>query len=122
MNSVQLIGHVGQDPEVRHTQAGQSVVNLTLATTEVFSDKEGKRQKRTEWHRLVFWGRLAEVANEYVRKGDQLGVEGKLQTRSWTDKLNQPRKTVEVVVAKLHLIDSVSDDDESPSPDSDTPF
>ena len=104
MNCVQLIGNVGIDPELRYTTAGQAVVNLSMATTEVFNDKEGVRQRRTEWHRLVCWGKVAEVVNEHVRKGDQLGVEGKLQARRWTDKEGQRRTSVEVTVLKVHLV------------------
>jgi single-strand DNA-binding protein len=114
MNSVQLIGNVGQDPELRYTTAGQAVVNLSLATNEVFTDKEGKRQKRTEWHRLVCWGKVAEIVNQYVRQGDKLGVEGKLQTRKWTDKQGEKRTSVEVTVLKVHLLGNRHAEEEAP--------
>ena len=107
MNVVNLIGYVGKDPELRHTNGtGQSVVNLELATRESFSDKAGVEQTRTEWHRLVFWGKLAELVAAKVRAGDQVGVEGKLQTRKWRDKENQPRSTTEVVATRVHLDES----------------
>jgi len=109
MNIVHLMGVVGQDPELRHTTgAGQAVVNLTLATRETFNDKAGVPQERVEWHRLVCWGRVAELAAERLRKDSQVGIEGKLQSRRWRDQAGNPRVTTEVVVGKLHFLDDAS--------------
>jgi len=105
MNCVQLIGRVENEPELRHTTgSGQAVVNLVLATTEVFNDKEGKRQRRTERHRLVCWGSLADFVEKEVFRRDWLGVEGKLQTRQSVDRVSgRPRYAVEVTVTRVHL-------------------
>ena len=85
LNKAMLIGHLGNDPEMRVTASGQSVVNFTLATNESFRDSGGNMQERTEWHRIVAWGKLAEICNQYLKKGRQVYVEGRLQTRSWDD-------------------------------------
>ncbi|MBF0623305.1 MAG: single-stranded DNA-binding protein [Magnetococcales bacterium] len=96
LNKVQLIGHLGADPEVRFTQSGRAVANLSLATNEAWKDQQGQRQDRTEWHRVVVFGRMAEVAQQYLRKGSKVYVEGRLQTRKWLDKQGQERYTTEV--------------------------
>ena len=98
LNKVQLIGNLGKDPEVRFTADNTPIANLTLATSESWQDKAGQRQERTEWHRVVVFGKLAEVVQKYVKKGDSVYFEGKLQTRKWTDKENQERYTTEIVV------------------------
>ncbi|MEW7867524.1 single-stranded DNA-binding protein [Aeromonas diversa] len=99
INKVILIGHLGQDPEVRHMPSGGAVTNITLATSETWRDKQtGEQRERTEWHRVVFMGNLAEVVGEYLRKGSQVYVEGKLQTRKWQDQSGQDRYTTEVLV------------------------
>lgn len=85
LNKVMLIGNVGKDPEIRYIGEGTAVCKFSLATSERFKDKGGQQQERTEWHNIVVWGRLAEVANEYVRKGRQVFVEGRISTNSWTD-------------------------------------
>lgn len=98
MNKVMLIGHLGADPEIRYTQEGAAVANLRVATNEQWKDKKsGETQKRTEWHRVVLFGRQAEIANEYLKKGHKLYIEGRLQTRKWQDKAGQDRYTTEVV-------------------------
>ncbi|MBQ0693626.1 single-stranded DNA-binding protein [Providencia stuartii] len=99
VNKVILIGHLGQDPEIRYMPAGGAVANLTLATSESWRDKQtGEMREKTEWHRVVIFGKLAEVAGEYLKKGSQIYVEGSLQTRKWTDQSGQDRYTTEVVV------------------------
>ena len=96
INKVILIGNLGRDPEVRFTQGGAAVANLNLATNEVFKDRAGERQERTEWHRIVVWGKQAEIAREYLTKGRQIYVEGSLQTRQWEDRDGNKRSTTEV--------------------------
>lgn len=97
INKVFLIGNLGKDPEVRYTPSGQAVANFSLATTDVWNDKSGERQERTEWHRIVVWGKQAEHCGEYLRKGRSVHIEGKLQTREWDDKSGQKRYTTEIV-------------------------
>lgn len=99
INKVILIGNLGQDPEVRYMPSGGAVTNITLATSETWKDKQtGEQKERTEWHRVVFMGKLAEVVGEYLKKGSQVYVEGKLQTRKWQDQSGQERYTTEVLV------------------------
>ena len=106
VNKVILIGNLGSDPEVRYTPSGVPVANFSLATTETWTDKSGERQERTEWHRLVLWRKLAEIAGQYLKKGGKLYVEGKLQTRSWDDQSGQKRYSTEVVVNDMQMLDS----------------
>lgn len=98
LNKVQLIGNMGRDPEIRYTNDNRPIANLTVATTESWNSKEGGRQDKTEWHRVVVFGKLAEVTEKYLKKGDKVYFEGKLQTRQWTDKDGQERYTTEIVV------------------------
>ncbi|MFT4464157.1 MAG: single-stranded DNA-binding protein [Sodalis sp. (in: enterobacteria)] len=99
VNKVILVGNLGQDPEVRHMPNGGAVANITLATSESWRDKQtGDTKEKTEWHRVVLFGKLAEVAGEYLRKGSQVYIEGSLQTRKWQDQSGQDRYTTEVVV------------------------
>ncbi|MGK2960463.1 MAG: single-stranded DNA-binding protein [Candidatus Malihini olakiniferum] len=99
VNKVILIGNLGQDPEVRYLPNGGAVANMTLATSDTWRDKQsGEQKERTEWHRVTLYGKLAEVAGEYLRKGSQMYVEGQLRTRKWQDKAGQDRYTTEVVV------------------------
>ncbi|HBP4890432.1 TPA: single-stranded DNA-binding protein [Pseudomonas aeruginosa] len=99
VNKVILVGHVGGDPETRYMPNGNAVTNITLATSESWKDKQtGQQQERTEWHRVVFFGRLAEIAGEYLRKGSQVYVEGSLRTRKWQGQDGQDRYTTEIVV------------------------
>lgn len=105
VNKAILIGNLGQDPEIRRTPSGGAVCNVPLATTESWKDKESNsRQERTEWHRLVFFGRLAEITAEYLRKGSQIYVEGRLQTRKWQDQSGSDRYTTEVIVSEMHIL------------------
>ncbi|EBS5580236.1 single-stranded DNA-binding protein [Salmonella enterica subsp. enterica serovar Oranienburg] len=100
LNKVQLIGHLGQDPEVRYLPNGKAVANLSLATSDTWKDKQtGEPKERTEWHRVVLYEKLANVAGEYLRKGAQVYIEGELRTRKWTDQNGQERYTTEVVVS-----------------------
>lgn len=99
VNKVILIGHLGQDPEVRYMPNGNAVVNMTLATSENWKDKNtGENKEKTEWHRIVLFGKLAEIAGEYLRKGSQVYIEGSLQTRKWQDQNGLERYTTEIVV------------------------
>lgn len=99
INKVILIGNLGQDPEVRYMPNGGAVTNLTLATSESWRDKQtGEQKEKTEWHRVVIFGKLAEIAGEYLKKGSQVYIEGSLQTRKWTDQNGQDKYTTEVVV------------------------
>jgi single-strand DNA-binding protein len=105
VNKVILIGNLGKDPEVKYTPSGAAVAKLTLATNERFKDKSGEWQDRTEWHNVVLWQRLAEIAGEYLKKGSKVYIEGRLQTRSWEDKnTNQKKYMTEVVGNDLVLL------------------
>lgn len=99
VNKVILVGHLGQDPEIRYMPNGGAVANITLATSEAWRDKQsGEQKERTEWHRVVIFGKLAEIAGEYLKKGSQIYIEGALQTRKWQDQAGQDRYTTEIVV------------------------
>lgn len=105
VNKVILVGNLGAAPDVRTTPAGQMVATVSLATSETFNDREGKRQERTEWHRVVLWGKLAELAQRWLKKGSQIYVEGRLQTRSWDDQqTGQKRYSTEVVGASMTFL------------------
>ena len=107
VNKVILIGNLGSDPEVRYTPEGRPVANFSLATSESWNDRNtGERQERTEWHRLVLWSKLAEIAGQYLKKGAKIYVEGRLQTRSWDDQSGQKRYTTEIVVNDMQMLDS----------------
>jgi single-strand DNA-binding protein len=107
VNKVILVGRLGRDPETRYTSGGQAVTNFTLATDESFKSRSGERQKRTEWHRVVLWGKLAEIAQQYLKKGMLVYVEGRLQTRQWEDKRDgQKRQTTEIVGNVMRMLTS----------------
>ena len=107
VNKVILVGNLGKDPEIRYMPNGNAVANLTLATSESWKDKQtGDQQEKTEWHRIVMFRRLAEVAGEYLKKGSQVYIEGKLQTRKWQDKEGQDRYTTEIVADNMLLLGS----------------
>ena len=106
VNKVILIGNLGADPEVRFTPGGQAVANFRIATSDSWTDKNGQKQERTEWHRIVVWGKLAELCGEYLKKGRQCYVEGRLQTREWTDKENKKNYTTEVVANTVQFLGS----------------
>jgi single-strand DNA-binding protein len=105
VNKVILLGRLGQDPELKHTPSGAAVCNFSLATSETWNDKNsGQKQEKTEWHRVVVWGKLAELCNQYLAKGRQAFVEGRLQTRSWDDKQGQKRYTTEINATTVQFI------------------
>lgn len=104
VNRAMVLGNLGQDPEVRFTPGGQAVCNFSVATNEKWTDKSGHTQERTEWHRIVAWGKTAELCGEYLRKGRQVFIEGKLQTREWTDKEGTKRYTTEIVADRVTFI------------------
>ncbi len=108
VNKVILIGNLGKDPEVRYTPTGLAIANITMATTEAWKDKQsGANQEKTEWHRVVFYQRLAEIVGEYLRKGSKVFVEGRLQTRKWQDKTSgQDRYTTEIIADSMQMLDS----------------
>ncbi len=109
VNKVILIGNLGNDPDVRYTASGAAVANISLATAESWRDKEsGEQQERTEWHRVVFFGRLAEIVAEYLKKGSQIYVEGRLQTRKWQDKEGKDRYSTEIVANEMQMLGSRS--------------
>ncbi len=104
VNKVILVGHLGQNPELKYTPSGQAVCNLSIATNEAWTGKDGQKQEKTEWHRLVLFGKLAELAGQYLQKGRQVYIEGKLQTRSWQDKDGQTRYTTEIVGQTMQFL------------------
>lgn len=104
VNKVILVGRLGRDPETRFTPSGQQVCNFTLATDEVYRDRSGERQRRTEWHRIVLWGRLAEIAQQHLKRGTMVYLEGRLQTRQWDDRSGNKRTTVEVVANVMRIL------------------
>lgn len=105
VNKVILVGNLGADPEVRYMPNGGAVANVTVATTESWKDKQsGENQEKTEWHRVVFFARLAEIVGEYLKKGSQIYVEGRLQTRKWQDKNGQDRYTTEIVANEMQML------------------
>ena len=106
VNKVILVGRLGRDPETRYTGGGQAVANFSLATDSSYKDKNGERQKRTEWHKLVVWGKQAEIAQQYLKKGSLIFVDGRLQTREWQDKEGQKRTTTEIVVNDFRMLGS----------------
>ena len=109
LNKVMLIGNLGRDPEIRYTQAGSAVANFSLATTDRWTDRQGQRQERTEWHDIVAFDRLADLAQNYLKKGKSVYIEGRLQTRSWEDKNGNTRYTTEVVCNSLEMLGSPGD-------------
>jgi single-strand DNA-binding protein len=104
VNRVILVGNLGRDPELRYIQSGQAVANFTLATNDRWRDKEGNNQERTEWHRIVVWGKSAENCAQYLQKGRSVYVEGRLQTRDWEDKDGNKRQTTEVVAQTVQFL------------------
>ena len=107
VNKAIVVGNLGRDPEVRYSANGNAIANATVATTDSWRDKQtGDRQEKTEWHRVVFFGRLAEIAGEYLRKGSQVYIEGRLQTRKWEDQNGQERYTTEIVANDMQMLGS----------------
>ncbi len=109
INKVVLIGHLGQDPEVKHLESGVAVANFSVATKEIYKDKNGEKVTQTEWHRVVMWRGLAEVAEKYLNKGELVYIEGRLRTRSWDDKDGNKRFTTEVFADVMKMLGKKSD-------------
>lgn len=117
VNKVLLIGRLGKDPEVRYTTTGGSVATFSIATNENWTDKNGQKQERTEWHRIVAWGKLGEICGQYLSKGREAFVEGRLQTREWTDKDGNKRYTTEIVASNVQFLGGSGERASSPSSD-----
>jgi len=115
VNKVMLIGNLGRDPEIRYTTSGQAVANFTLATTEKYTNKAGDKQEDTEWHRIVAWGRLAEICGEYLTKGRMVYIEGSIRTRSWEDKDGNTKWTTEIIARNMQMLGSSGGRSESSS-------
>ena len=109
VNKVILVGRLGRDPETRYTGGGQAVANFSMATDESYKDKNGERQKRTEWHKIVVWGKLAEIAQQYLKKGSLIFVEGRIQSREWQDKEGQKRTSFEIVANNFRMLGGRAD-------------
>ncbi len=135
INKVILIGRLGADPELRYTPGGKAVASLRLATSEQWTGKDGEKTEKTEWHRVVAWGRLGEICGEYLKKGSQVYIEGRLQTRSWEDREGGKRYTTEIIALTMQMLGpaaksgkAASVDESFPSdepitiPDDDIPF
>lgn len=106
VNKVILVGNLGRDPETRFLPSGEAVANVSIATTDVWKDKSGEKQERTEWHRVAFFGKLAEIVGEYLKKGSQVYVEGSLRTRKWQDKEGQEKYTTEIIADRMQMLGS----------------
>ena len=106
VNKVILIGNLGRDPETRYMPDGGAITNISIATTDTWKDKAGEKQEKTEWHRVAFFGKLAEIAGEYLKKGSQVYVEGRLQTRKWQDKEGVDKYTTEIVADRMQMLGS----------------
>jgi single-strand DNA-binding protein len=109
VNKVILVGRLGRDPETRYTGGGQAVANFSVATDETYKDKNGERQKRTEWHKIVVWGKQAEIAQQYLKKGSLIFIEGRIQSREWQDKEGQKRTSFEIVATNFRMLGGRSD-------------
>lgn len=109
LNKATLIGRLGKDPETRYMTNGEAVTNVFLATSENYKDKQGEKQEKTEWHNLVFYRRLAEIAGEYLKKGSLVYIEGRIQTRKWQDKEGKDRYTTEIIVNEMKMLGSKSE-------------
>ena len=109
VNKVILVGRLGRDPETRYTGSGQAVANFSVATDESYKDRNGERQKRTEWHKIVVWGKQAEIAQQYLKKGSLIFVEGRIQSREWQDKEGQKRTSFEIVATNFRMLGGRAD-------------
>ncbi|MAI26208.1 MAG: single-stranded DNA-binding protein [Myxococcota bacterium] len=121
VNKVILLGNLGRDPELRYTQSGQAVANFTLATSENWNDKSGERVEKTEWHRVVVWGKVAELCSQYLSKGRSVYLEGRIQTREWEDKEGQKRFTTEVNAQTVQFLGSGRNENNTAGPGTDMP-
>jgi len=127
VNKAIIVGHLGKDPELKYTQSGTPVANFSIATNENWVDKSGNKQERTEWHRIVVWGKLAEICGEYLSKGKQVYIEGRLRTRSWQDRDGHTRYTTEITASDMVMLGKAGgekfEESEAPAPgDEDIPF
>ena len=135
VNKVILLGNLGSDPEVRYTPSGKAVANFSLATSEQWTNKDGEKEEKTEWHRIVAWARLGEICGEYLTKGSQVYIEGRIQSRSWEDRDGNKRYTTEIIAQAMQMLGSsrkggeaASVEESHPSeepisiPDDDIPF
>ena len=120
VNKVILIGNLGRDPDLRYTTSGTAVANFTMATSDRWTDPSGEKKERTEWHRIVVWGKQAEICGEYLRKGKQVYVEGSLQTREWTDREGQKRYTTEVRAQRFQMLGRADDRPQVPAAGTET--
>jgi len=122
LNKVLIIGNLGSDPEIKYTSSGSAVANLSIATSERWKDRNtGEQKEQVEWHRVVLFSRLAEIAEQYLKKGSKVFVEGKLQTRDWEDAEGKKRYTTEVIAREMTMLDSRSGSDNAPQPRSSGP-
>ncbi len=117
VNKVILIGNLGKDPETRYMSNGDAVTNITLATTDTWKDKNGEKQEKTEWHRVTFYRKLAEIAGEYLKKGRSVYIEGRLETRKWTDKAGIERYTTDIIASDMKMLGNRSGSGSFESPD-----
>ncbi|RKY65186.1 MAG: single-stranded DNA-binding protein [Candidatus Latescibacterota bacterium] len=115
VNKAILVGNLGADPELRYTPSGRPVATFRIATTDVWTDANGERQERTEWHRIVAWDRLAEICGEYLRKGSKVYIEGRIQTRTWEDQNGVQRYTTEIVARDMRMLDTKPSVPEEPA-------
>ena len=115
VNRVFLIGRLGRDPEIRHTTSGAAVANFSIATDERWTDAEGNRQTRTEWHNIVAWRKLAEICGQYLRKGRLVFIEGRIQTREWDDRDGNKRRTTEIIASNMQMLGGRGQDEGSPA-------
>jgi single-strand DNA-binding protein len=109
VNKVILVGRLGRDPETRYTGGGQAVANFSVATDETYKDRNGERQKRTEWHRITVWGKQAEIAQQYLKKGSLVFIEGRIQTREWQDKEGQKRTSYDIIANNFRMLGGRAD-------------
>lgn len=121
VNKVILIGNLGADPEVRHLESGAVVANFNIATSESYTNKNGDRVEQTEWHRIELWDRLAQIAEQYLKKGNQVYIEGRIRTETWTDKENQPRSRVSIRANSMTLLGGPNNQASGTSPAADRP-
>ena len=109
VNKVILVGRLGRDPETRYTSGGQAVCNFSMATDRAYKDRTGQTQKQTEWHKIVAWGKLAEICQQYLKKGSQIFIEGRIQSRQWDDKEGNKRTSFEIVANEMRMLGSKGD-------------
>lgn len=121
VNKVILLGNLGKDPETKYMSNGEAVTNITLATTETWKDKNGEKQEKTEWHRVTFYRKLAEIAGQYLKKGSQVYIEGRLETRKWTDKSGVERYTTEIIAHEMKMTGSKPGQSEQRQPEKAAP-